>query len=124
MSPYRYHHIGIPSLVERENEEYIADDGVYASGYFNSPHAIEWLRFAPDSPLPDLIKRVPHVAFVVDHLDNALHGQEVLLPPRSPAPGVRVAFIVDNGAPVELIEFLRSEHEVWPHAWKVFEGSV
>lgn len=121
---YRYHHIGIPTSVERPGETFLAGDGVYASGYFESPFAIEWLRFTADSPLPALIREQPHVAFVVDDLDSAIQGRELLLAPRSPAPGVRVAFIVDNGAPVELIEFERPEHAVWPHARKVFEADA
>jgi hypothetical protein len=34
---------------------------------------------------------------------------------------VRVGFIIDNGAPIELIEFERPEHAVWPHPRKAFE---
>jgi hypothetical protein len=66
------------------------------------------MRFDPDSPLPDLVKTVPHVAFKVDDLDAALVGQEILIPPNSPSPGVRVAFIVENGAPIEFLEFAAS----------------
>jgi hypothetical protein len=99
---YRYHHIGIPTTIERPGETFIAGDGVYASGYFESPFAIEWLRFTVDSPLPPLIRDQPHVAFVVDDLESAMQERELLLAPRSPAPGVRVAFIVDNGAPSRL----------------------
>jgi hypothetical protein len=47
---------------------------------------------------------VPHVAFEVDDLEAALEGREVLIEPNSPSPGVRVAFVVDNGAPVELMQ--------------------
>lgn len=51
------------------------------------------------------MKTTPHVAFAVDNLDDALRGLEILIPPNAPSPGVRVAFIVHNGAPVELLEF-------------------
>jgi hypothetical protein len=77
---------------------------VYVSGYETSPYQIEWMRFEQDSPLPELVKAVPHVAFEVDDLDAAIAGQEVLIPPNSPSEGVRVAFIIHNGAPVELLE--------------------
>jgi len=75
------------------------------SGYETSPFGIEWMRFEPDCPLPELVKTVPHVAFEVDDLDAALVGQEVLIPPNKPSEGVRVAFIVHDGAPVEFLEF-------------------
>jgi hypothetical protein len=64
------------------------------------------MRFEPDSPLPELVKIVPHIAFEVDDLESAIAGREILIAPNSPSPGVRVAFIVDNGAPVEFLQFL------------------
>ena len=63
------------------------------------------MRFEPDSPLPELVKTVPHVAFKVDDLEAELEGKNVLIEPNSPSKGVRVAFIVHNGAPVEFLEF-------------------
>jgi hypothetical protein len=78
---------------------------MYVSGYEDSPYGIEWMRFEEGSPVHELIRRVPHLAFVVDDLDAALEGREVLTPPNEPSGGVRVAMIVENGAPVELMEF-------------------
>ena len=78
---------------------------MYVSGYESSPYGIEWMRFDADSPLPEIVKSVPHVAFEVDDLEAALEGKEILIPPNSPSGGVRVAMIVDDGAPVELMAF-------------------
>ena len=100
-----YHHIGIPTETERDGEEYLEKFGMYVVGYDTNPYGIEWLRFESDSPLPELVKRVPHVAFRVDDLEAELEGKEVLIAPNSPSPGVRVAFVVCNGAPVEFLEF-------------------
>jgi len=77
---------------------------MHVSGYESSPFHIEWMRFDPDSPIPDLVQKVPHVAFEVDDLEAALDGRKVLIEPNSPSPGVLVAFVVDNGAPVELMQ--------------------
>lgn len=101
----KYHHIGIPTQVRRMGEMYLEQLKMYVSGFEASPFGIEWMRFEPDSPLPDLVKQVPHVAFVVEDLDQALHGQEILIQPNSLGPGVKVAFIVHNGAPVEFLQF-------------------
>jgi len=60
------------------------------------------------APYPDLVKSVPHVAFEVDDLDDALQGQHIIIEPNSPSPGVRVAFIQVRGAPVELMQIDRS----------------
>jgi hypothetical protein len=63
------------------------------------------MRYEPHCQVPDVVRTVPHVAFAVDDLDEALKGKEVLIQPNAPSAGVRVAFILDNGAPVELLEF-------------------
>lgn len=99
----RYHHLGIPTVVPRPDETYLAEFRVFTSGYETSPFGIEWMRFEADSPLPELVKTVPHVAFEVDDLARELEGRELLIAPNSPSAGVTVAFIVDNGAPVELL---------------------
>ncbi len=54
--------------------------------------------------MPELVRTVPHVAFEVDDLDEVLKGKKVLIAPNSPSEGVTVAFIVDNGAPVEFLQ--------------------
>jgi hypothetical protein len=63
------------------------------------------MRFEPGSPIPELVRRVPHVAFEVDDLDAELVEKDIVIAPNSPSPGVRVAFIVENGAPVEFLQF-------------------
>jgi len=78
---------------------------MYVSGFEISPYGIEWMRFEPDSPVSALIRSVPHIAFRVDNLEVALEGKELLAPVSSPSDGVRVAMIIDSGAPVELLEF-------------------
>jgi hypothetical protein len=107
----QYHHIGIPTTVPRDGERYLEAYGVHVSGFETSAYGIEWMRFDPDCPLPVLVQRVPHVAFQVDDLDAALEGKEVLIAPNSPSPGVRVAFIVENGAPVEFLELCEDSAE-------------
>jgi hypothetical protein len=82
--------------------------GLYVSGYDTSDYGIEWMRFDPDSPLPALVKTVPHVAFEVDDLASAIDGKDILIQPNSPSDGVRVAFVVENGAPVEFLEFTKN----------------
>ncbi len=78
---------------------------MYVSGYEESPYKIEWMRFEPDCPLPSLIMEFPHVAFTVDNLAEEMKGKKVIVQPNRPSAGVQVAFIEDNGAPVELLQF-------------------
>jgi len=78
---------------------------MHVSGFESSPYGIQWMRFDADSPFPEIIKTVPHVAFEVDDLAKALEGKEILVSPNSPAEGITVAMIVHDGAPVELLQF-------------------
>ncbi|MBE0593939.1 MAG: hypothetical protein IH616_16220 [Gemmatimonadales bacterium] len=100
-----YHHVGIPTTEPRDGERYLPEFRMYVSGYETSEYGVEWMRFEAGSSVPDLVQRVPHVAFKVDDLAAAIAGREILIPPNSPSPGVTVAFIVDNGAPIEFLQF-------------------
>jgi hypothetical protein len=102
---WRYHHLGIPHTVPRAGERHLDHLGVHVCGFETSPFGIEWMRFEPHCQVPDIVKTIPHLAFAVDDLDEALKGRQVLIAPNAPSPGVRVAFILDDGAPVELLEF-------------------
>ena len=104
-----YDHVGIPTTEERPDETYLEEFKVYVSGYETSEYGIEWMRFVPGSPVPDLVKTVPHVAFEVDDLERELKGKTILIKPNSPSEGVMVAFIVENGAPVEFLTRLRPD---------------
>jgi hypothetical protein len=108
---WKYHHIGIPTDNRIEGERYLPNLKIYVSGFDTSPFGIEWMRFEPDSPIDDLIKKVPHLAFEVDDIDLELsrHDFNILTPPNAPGEGIRVAMIRHNGAPVELIEFRKNK---------------
>jgi hypothetical protein len=102
---WRYHHIGIPTETPRPGEEYLPHLKLHVSGFETSPYGIEWMRFDKDCPVSELVRTVPHIAFEVDDLDGAIRGKQLLGEVSSPSEGVRVAMIVDDGAPVELLEF-------------------
>jgi hypothetical protein len=104
---WRYHHIGIPTFEPIEGEIYLPHFKFYVSGFDNSPFGVEWMRYEADSPVNELIKKVPHIAFEVDDLDMELSSKnfKIITEPNSPGEGIRVAMIEHNGAPVELIEF-------------------
>jgi hypothetical protein len=104
---WRFHHVGIPADFPRPGEQYLEKWRMYVSGFQTSPYGIEWMRFEQDSPISKLIKTVPHVAFEVDDLEKALENKQLISDISSPSEGVRVAMIIDNGAPIELLEFTK-----------------
>ena len=67
------------------------------------------MRYEADCPLPETVKTIPQVAFEVENLDRALEGKEIIIEPNNPSPGVRVAFILEEGVPVEFMEFDRQD---------------
>ncbi len=103
-SSLRYHHIGIPTSQPKDGEKYLPEYKLYHQGYDDSRYRVEWMRYEADSPLPDLVKTIPHIAFEVDDLYKELEGKHVIIEPNSPSKGILVAFIEENGAPIELIQ--------------------
>jgi len=81
----RYYHLGIPTTSRRPGETYLPKYKAFCTDHEGNPFGIQWMRFEPDCPLPDLVKTVPHVAFQVDDLERALEGHEILIQPNSPS---------------------------------------
>jgi hypothetical protein len=104
----KYHHIGIPTQQKLKDEIYLKHLKIFVSGYGKNPYGIEWTRYEDDAPYPELVKRMPHVAFEVSDLIEAIKGKNVIIPPNSPSRGVRVAFIEDNGVPIEFLQIDRN----------------
>lgn len=102
----KYHHIGLPTEKPSQGEVYLKHLKLHCTDHRDNPCGIQWMRYDADCPLPEIVKTVAHVAFEVEDLDKALEGKDVIIPPNSPSEGVRVAFILVNGAPVELLEFV------------------
>ena len=106
----KYHHIGIPTGIKQPGEMYLERYRLFCTDHERNPFGIQWMRFEPECTLPEVIKTVAHVAFEVDDLDAALVGQQLLIAPNSPSEGVVVAFVLVDGAPVEFLQFLRTNH--------------
>ena len=100
----RFHHIGIPTKEKKPNEKYLKEYKFYVSGFNTSEYGIEWMRFEDDSPVAEIIQKIPHIAFEVDDIEDAVEGKELIGKISSPSKGVRTAMIIENGAPVEFLE--------------------
>lgn len=100
-----FHHVGMPSTTQLPGEIHLPDLDVYITDAGAQEHKVEWCRFGPKCKLPEVLSRKAHVAYSVENLEEALVGRDVIFKPCSPFPGLRIAFINDNGAPVEFLEF-------------------
>ncbi|WP_373959515.1 hypothetical protein [Vibrio gigantis] len=110
-----FHHVGIPTSNSLPGDTHVAALKMHATGYFETPYAMEWMNFDEDSSLPEVIKTQPHIGYVVESLKDAIRGRDVILGPTSPAQGVTVAFVLEGRDLIEFLEFDKAEHEVWPH---------
>jgi hypothetical protein len=97
-------HIGIPTQVVRENENYMEGAKLFVTDYADSANKIEWLRFEEGSEFPELIQSTAHIAYQVDDLTAELKGKKILLEPFSPNDNLTIAFIEEEGAPIELMQ--------------------
>ena len=100
----KYHHLGIPTTQPIEGEVYVKDYKFFHYGFDKSEYGIEWMRYEKDCELPEIVKTMPHVAFEVDDIYEAIKGKKVIIEPNSPSEGNIVAFIEENGVPVEFIQ--------------------
>lgn len=106
--PMKFNHIGIPTTQRFQGEIPLPHLHMTVSDHKNNPYGIQWMRFEPDAPYPELVKTVAHVAFEVENLSKALEGKKVIIAPNAPCEGLMVAFVEIEGAPVELMEVDRS----------------
>lgn len=101
----KFHHIGIPTNEIKENEKYLSEYKFYVSGFDKSEFGVEWMRFENESKVAEIIKKIPHIAFEVENIELAIKGKEIIGDIGSPSKGVRTAMIIENGAPIEFLEF-------------------
>ncbi len=101
----KFHHLGIPTKEIKPNEKYIKKLRCYVSGFETSEFGIEWMRFEDDSPVHKIIQNIPHLAFEVENLELAIKDRELIGDISYPSTGIKVAMVLENGAPIEFLEF-------------------
>jgi hypothetical protein len=80
---YEYHHMGIPTDQPKPNEKYSSTFKMYTTNG-NNEFKIQWHRFEKGCPLHPLIQSIPHVAFKVKCIDDAIKNKNIILEPYSP----------------------------------------
>ncbi len=100
----KFHHFGVPTKQKKQNETYLEGGKVYITDPEAHPYRVEFLRFEEDSPMPKELQEKEHAAFVVDNMQEALAGKKVILEPFDVTDTLRVAFIMDDTALIEIME--------------------
>jgi hypothetical protein len=101
----RFHHVGVITDEQQPEEIYVPETMVHVTNPVNHPYRVEYLRFDPGSPVTGPVREQPHMAFVVDNLEDEIAGQQVLLGPFRAMEGLRVVFILKDDAVFEYMEF-------------------
>jgi hypothetical protein len=104
MKACKYNHFGVPTSTKHENETHYGDMKLYGTSPDDHPYAVEFLRFEEDCTMPKEIQTMCHTAFEVDDLDEAIKGFKVVLEPVAIADNLKIAFVMDDQALLELMQ--------------------
>ena len=99
-----FDHIGIPAPERREGMRFLESKRLWLTSPGDHPYRVEWLWYEEGSPEAELVRTVPHVAYRVDSLEEALAGHTVVAEPFDVFGEVRVGFVEVGGAPVEFVQ--------------------
>ena len=100
----KFHHVGIPVFEQQEDMVFVDACKVWVTDCAVSQYKVEYLFFEPDSPMPAAIQDETHIAYEVDDLEAAVEGKSILVPICEPMPGLRMAFVYDEGLAVEFLQ--------------------
>lgn len=115
---WNYHHTGIPVTHPLPGGRYLPHLALTVEGFSRSPFGIEFMRFEAGNTMPEILRRLPHVAFQVPDLRVALDRvlslpeTELLIAPTRPCPWIEVAMFSHRGAPIECLAFADMGNEV------------
>lgn len=110
---YEFHHMGIPVKEQKPGERYSEKFKMYTTDSISENYRIQFHRFEDGCLLHDLIQTMPHIAYKVSSLDEAIKNENIIMEPYEPFSGFKVAMIEKSGVPIEFIETTLSENEIW-----------
>jgi hypothetical protein len=99
-----FHHVGIITREKKEGATFNDVLSVWLTDIESSPNGIEWLKFEDGSILHKLIQTETHLAYTVPSLEEELKGKNVIFPPLICNEHLTIAFIEEEGIPIELME--------------------
>lgn len=108
----KFNHLGIPTSITKDGEIYVEGMKLFLTDFNISPNKIEFLRFEPDSQMPEILKTHGHIAYEVPNLENAMEGKKVVLEPFQGGEGLTCAFIEEEGIAIELMCFDQKQTEL------------
>ena len=101
-----YMHIGIPVLNKKPNMVYNEWGKFWVNESVDAyDYKIEYLKFEEGTRFPEILSKQPHVAYKVDNMDPYIQqAQQVIFGPEVLSNTVRLAFVIQDDAIIELYE--------------------
>ena len=101
-----YMHIGIPVLNKKPNMVYNEWGKFWVNESVDAyDYKIEYLKFEEGTCFPEILSKRPHVAHKVDNMDPYIaQAQQVIFGPEVLSGSVRLAFVIQDDAIIELYE--------------------
>ena len=97
-------HVGITVTKPMPAEVYVAGIKCFIAAPETNDWMAEYLRFEKDTPMPEELQTMSHVAYKVDNLDQLLKENKVIVQPWMADEHTRIAFIMHDGFLFELME--------------------
>ena len=104
---YVFDHVGITTKLKQPKENWVEQSRVWVTSPREHPEHIEFLRYEPNSTVPDLIKTNPHIAFRVEALAPHIEGQEIIIPPFVVGDFLEVVFVRKYNTIFEYMHYLK-----------------
>ena len=101
----KYNHIGIITKEDKEGASFNETLSVWLTDFSQSPNKIEWLKFVEGSCMHELIQNQTHIAYEVPSLEAELKNAKLLFGPFVCNESLTIAFVEEEGIPIELMEF-------------------
>ena len=103
-----FDHVGLTTTEPQPDENWVEQSRCWVTSPRNHPEHIEFLRYAPDTTVPETVRANPHVAYRVDSIEAHVAGLEILIPPFVVGDFVRVVFVRKHGMVFEYMQYLRN----------------
>lgn len=103
----KINHFGVPTQDSQNGEFFVDGLKVWLTDYTQSPNRIEYLRFEDGSCMPEIVQQIPHIAYEVADIEKAMEGKKVLVSPMEGGENLIIAFIEEEGMPIELMQFTK-----------------
>ena len=102
-----FDHVGITAHEPQPGEDWVEQSRCWVTNPRNHPDSIEFLRYAPDSTVPEVIKNNPHIAFRVEDLAPYIAGTQILIPPFVVGDFLEVVFVLKHNTVFEYMRYLK-----------------